>query len=131
MRTRAQGFTVIEIIFVALLLGAASVIFFVQKHDIQVQSRDNQRKTAINAMYYDLQKVFYPANGYYPSTISAKNLTAIDPSLFKDPNGITLGTAGSDYTYSPTDCTDNHCSAFSLQATLENQADYIKTNTDS
>lgn len=131
MRKRENGFTVIEIIFVILILGAASVIFFVQKHDIQIGSRDSDRKTAINAMFYDLKKVYYPANGSYPATISSSNLGAIDPSLFTDPNGKKLGTAGSNYTYTPTDCTDNNCTSFTLRANLENEADYVKTNTDS
>jgi Tfp pilus assembly protein PilE len=53
MRTRSKGFTVIEILFVVLVVGAASIIFFVQKHNIEVSARDAQRKTAINAMFYE------------------------------------------------------------------------------
>jgi hypothetical protein len=75
--------------------------------------------------------VYYPANGYYPSTVSSSNLTAIDPSLFTDPNNNKIGTAGSDYSYTPTNCVNNQCTAFTLRATLENEADYVKTNTDS
>lgn len=130
MRTRSNGFTVIELLFVALLLGAASVLFFVQKNDIKIASRDAERKTAINAMYYDLKKVYFPASGSYPASISTKNLTAVDPSLFADPDGKKLGTAGSDYTYTPTNCTDDKCSSFTLRATLEKEADYVKTSSD-
>jgi type II secretory pathway pseudopilin PulG len=131
MRTREKGFTVIEILFVALLLGAASVIFFVQKQNIEIASRDNSRKTAINAMYYDLKKVYFPSTGSYPSSVSKTNLTAVDPSLFTDPNGKVINTAGSDYTYTATDCTNNACAHFTLRATLENEADYVKTDLDS
>lgn len=131
MRTRSNGFTVIEILFVALLLAAASIVFFVQKQNIEIASRDNDRKTAINAIFYDLQKVYYPKYGYYPSVVNKSDMTAIDPSLLTDPNGKVLGTAGSDYTYTPTDCTNNECTGFTLRATLENEADYVKTNTDS
>ncbi len=126
MIKRTSGFTVIEIIFVILILGVASVLFFVQKNDIAVAARDQQRKTAINAMYYGLEEVFYKANHYYPETIDETNLPSVDPTLFTDPNGVKLGTAGSNYRYDATNCSDNKCQAYTLRTTLENEADYVK-----
>lgn len=123
-----QGFTVIEILFVIVLLATASIFFFVQKNDIETVARDDTRKTAINAMYYGLEEVFYPANKYYPQSISEDNLTSVDPNLFTDPNGIKLGEAGSDYTYYPTNCDDGKCKSYTIQAVLENEDDYKKTN---
>jgi Tfp pilus assembly protein PilE len=128
MKKKFGGFTVIELIFIIVLIGAASVIFFIQKNNIEVIARDNTEKTAINAMYYGLENVFYPANNYYPQTISSSNLKSVDTALFTDPKGIKLGAAGSTYTYSPTNCTDNRCKNYTLKATLTNEADYIKTN---
>ena len=43
--------------------------------------RDEQRKEALNAMYYALEEGFYAKNGYYPEKISEENLTVMDPSL--------------------------------------------------
>lgn len=128
MKKRSSGFTVIELILIIVVLGVASIIFFVQKNNIEVIARDNSEKTAINAMYYSLEEVFYPTNKYYPQTISSDNLTSVDPALFKDPNGVKLGTAGSTYTYSPTNCTDNKCKSYILKTTLTNEADYIKNS---
>lgn len=128
MQKRLGGFTVIELIFIIIILGVASIIFFVQKNNIQVIAQDNAKKTAINAMYYSLEEVFYPANKYYPRTINNDNLTSVDPDLFKDPNGVKLGTAGSAYTYSPTNCTDDKCKSYTLKATLTNEADYVKSS---
>lgn len=128
MKKRSSGFTVIELILIIVVLGVASIIFFVQKNNIEVIARDNSEKTAINAMYYSLEEVFYPTNKYYPQTISSDNLTSVDSALFKDPNGIKLGTAGSTYTYSPTNCTDNKCKSYILKTTLTNEADYIKNS---
>lgn len=124
----SNGFTVIELVFIVLLLGAASVLFFMQKNNIEVISQDNTKKTAINAMYYGLEEVFYPANKYYPQSISSDNLKSVDPTLFTDPNGIKIGTAGSAYTYSPTNCMENKCKSYTLKSTLANEADFIKTN---
>ncbi|MEI7917778.1 MAG: type II secretion system protein [Candidatus Saccharibacteria bacterium] len=128
MIKHSRGFTVIEILFVVVLIGAASIIFFIQKHNLSIVAQDNTSKTAINAMYYGLEEVFYPANQYYPQTISSSNLKSVDPSLFTDQNGIKLGAAGSTYTYSPTNCTDGKCKSYTLKTTLNKEADYTKTS---
>jgi len=125
---RSNGFTVIEILFVTVLIGVASVLFFVQKNHIEIMAHDDIKKVSINAMYYSLEEVFYPANKYYPQSISSDNLKSVDPDLFTDPEGIKIGTAGSAYTYSPTNCIDNKCKSYTLQSTLENEGDFIKTS---
>jgi hypothetical protein len=99
-----------------------------QKDNLVVVSHDNSKKTAINAMYYSLEEVFYPANGYYPQAINADNLKSVDPTLFTDPSGVIINTEGSAYTYSPTNCAENKCKSYTLKATLEKEADYIKTS---
>ncbi len=126
MSKRSRGFTVIELIFIVVLLAAASIIFFIQKNNLEVSARDNQRKEAINAMYYSLEKVYYPAHGYYPVSIDSATLPSVDPDSFTDPNGVKLGDANSDYRYSATNCTDNQCKSYTLRSTLENEADFVK-----
>jgi Tfp pilus assembly protein PilE len=126
MTKKLSGFTVIELIFIAVILGVASVLFFVQKNNIETTAQDSTKKTAINAMYYGLEEVFYPTNNYYPQTISTDNLKSVDPALFTDPAGVKLGSTGSAYTYSPTNCADNKCKSYTLKATLTNEADYVK-----
>jgi len=128
MTKRITGFTVIELLFVAVLVGLASVLFFVQKHNLEVVAQDDTKKTAINAMYYGLEEVFYPANKYYPQSISSDNLKSVDPALFTDPNGVIINTAGSAYTYSPTNCVDSKCKSYTLESTLENEDDFVKTS---
>jgi hypothetical protein len=128
MKKQVDGFTVIEILFIAVLLGAASIIFFVQKNNLEVISRDDARKTSINAIYYSLEEVFYPANKFYPQTVNSDNLKSLDPALFSDTDGTKIGDAGSTFTYEPTDCTDQKCKGYTLKTTLEKEADFIKTN---
>ena len=128
MDKRSNGFTVLEIFFVVLVIGIASIFFFVQKNNIAVSARDEQRKVSINAMYYGLEEVFYPTNKYYPTTIDENNLPSVDPALFTDPDKFILGESGSNYVYEPTDCKDGKCTAYTLRASLENEADFIKTN---
>lgn len=136
---RQSGFTVIELVFVVLLLGIASVIFFVQKNNIEVTARDTQRKTAINAMYYSLEEVYYKEHKSYPRTLDAAKLPSVDASLFTDPSGIKLGQTTvtvndskyqveSNYRYEPTNCIDDKCKSYTLRTTLENEDDFVKTS---
>lgn len=131
MNRHQRGFTVIELIVIIVLLGAASVLFFIQKNNLQVAANDQTRKVAINAMYYSLENVFYPANSYYPQSISSTILPSVDPTLFTDPKGHVVSTAGSDYSYMPTNCSDGHCKSYTLRAHMQNEADYIKDSKNS
>ncbi len=128
MMKRKDGFTVIELMFVILLVGFASILFFVQKGSVEASARDEKKKIAINAMYYSLEEVFYPAHDYYPQTIDSKTLLSVDPDLFKDSEGLSINTADSAYSYSPTNCDNGKCQNYKLKATLEKEGDYIKTN---
>lgn len=123
----SRGFTVIEVIVVVVLLAFAAVVFFVQKESVATAARDEQRKTAINAVYYSLEEVYFEENGYYPRTIEDTTLRSVDPELLKDPSGVMIGDADSDYRYEATDCIDNKCASYTLRTTLENEADYIKS----
>lgn len=123
-----RGFTVLELIIVVVFLAAAGTIFFVQKRDLEVGQRDSQRKTAINAIYYNLEDVYYAANHAYPEKLTADQLKGLDPSLLKDPEGVAVGDQKSDYSYEPKDCSDSKCKSYSLRANLEHEADYVKTS---
>lgn len=121
-----RGFTVIELVIVVVLLAAASLLFFSQKHQVEVAARDDSRKTAINAMYYSLEEVYFKENKSYPRTITSENLKSVDPELFKDPNGIAIGEGNSSYRYEAFDCNENACKGYTLRSTLEKEADFVK-----
>lgn len=126
---KQRGFTVIELLVIIVILIVGGWLFFSEKAGVDSVARDNQRKTAINAMYYNLEEVFYVKNGYYPSSIDSKTLRAMDPNLFNDPYGTAIGDTGSDYRYDATGCTtDGHCTGYSLRAIMEREADFVKTN---
>ncbi len=126
---KTSGFTVIELLVVIVVLAVGTWLFFSEKATVQAVQRDSQRKVAINAMYYSLEEVFYDKNHYYPQTIDSKTLRSVDPELFNDPNGIALGASGSDYRYETTGCTtDGHCTGYTLQASMEREGTYVKTN---
>lgn len=125
---KQQGFTVIEIIVVIAFLATIGVLFFIQRGNLAASQRDDQRKVAINAMYYSLEEVFYSKNGYYPTKIDSKTLLSVDPNLFSDPNGVKIGEPDSNYRYEGEACDGEKCKGYVLRADLEREDDYVKTN---
>ena len=124
-----KGFTVIELVVVLVLLSIGLALFVAQKSGVDGAARDDKRKTAINAMYYNLEEVYYTQNGYYPQTIDSKTLRAMDPALFTDPSGNKLGDALSSYRYEPADCSlDGKCKHYTLSSNLEREAEYTKSS---
>lgn len=123
-----KGFTILELCIVGVFCTLLVVLFFVQKANIDAMERDEDRKTAINAMYYALEESFYKENGYYPEAISEENIKVIDPALWTDPMGINLGAEGSSYSYMPANCENGKCKEYILKATLEKEDAYIKSN---
>lgn len=123
-----KGFTVLEVIVVAAFAGLLLIIGFVQKASVDAMNRDEQRKEAINAMYYALEEGFRAEKGFYPEKISEENLKMMDPQLFTDPWGVNLGDEGSNYSYTPANCENGQCREYTLRATLEKEQEYIKKN---
>ena len=123
-----RGFTVIELVIVVAVLAASSILFFIQKSSVESSGRDSERKTAINAMYYSLEEVYYKENKSYPRTLTTETLPSVDPELFTDPSGNKLGEADSDYRYTAIDCKDDRCKGYKLTSQLDKEADYTKKN---
>lgn len=123
-----KGFTVIEIVVVACFATLLLILFFVQKSNMDAMRRDEDRKTAINAMYYALEESFYPEHGYYPQFISEDNITVIDPALWTDPSGYNLGDPMSSYSYEAANCKEGKCQEYTLSSTLEKEDTYTKYN---
>lgn len=124
---QAKGFTVIELLVAVVFIIGVSVMFFIEKNQIEQARRDTQRKTSVNAMYYALEEVYYPQNHYYPSAIDSKVLRSVDPDLFNDPYGAKIGTEGSNLRYEPTGCsTDGKCTSYTIKSTMEREAEYVK-----
>jgi len=126
---QSRGFTVIELLFVLLLLGIGSWLFFSEKATVSATQRDSARKVAINSMYYNLEEVYYQQHTSYPASIDSKTLRAMDPALFTDPEGKKLGESGANYRYDGIGCTtDGACKGYKLSSSMEREGDYIKTN---
>jgi len=123
-----KAFTVIELLFLIVVSIIIGTLIWTQINNIEIAKRNDKRRSAINAMYYNLEEVYYPAHKSYPRTIDEKVLVAMDKNLFTDPNGVKLGSGKSNYRYEPTNCVDTTCGSYSLRSILESEQDYVKTS---
>lgn len=134
---KSDGFTIIELLVVVVLFFAMCGLFLYQKNTFEAAARDDKRRTDINTLYHNLEKVYYKAHDAYPDELTTKTLPAVQADTFKDPSGIainatritneTLGTTTrSTYTYEPLDCHDSQCNGYVLRADLEKEADYVR-----
>lgn len=123
---RQQAFTVIEIIIVAVFLITAGVVAFFQYERLLEQQADDQKKTAINAIYYSLEEGYFPTHQSYPEHIDKDTLPTMDSSLLTDPYDITLGEQDSAYRYEPKNCKDGQCRSYTLRTSLSHESDFVK-----
>jgi len=125
---KEAGFTVIELVIFFVILVVLGAFFWIQKVDLENSFDDQMRKTSINAIYHNLTEIYHAKNGYFPSTINAEKLTAIDPDLLIDPYGIALGEPGSDFSYEGVNCDNKgRCKDFILSSQMEKEATYTRT----
>ena len=89
--SQESGFTVIELVVVVVVFLFVGALVFLQINNLKIANQNDQRKTAINAMYYALEEVYYKQHTSYPSTLTSATLPSVDSTLFTDPDGFTLG----------------------------------------
>ena len=120
---RMSGFTIIELISAIVLICIIVGLVFLQKNNIDASTRDEQRKTAVNAIYYGLKEGYFPKNQSYPLEINSKTLPYIDPSSFTQ-----IGD-DSKYKidYQALNCEGVICQGFVIKTKLEKESNYQKT----
>lgn len=120
---KQRGFTTIELIVAIVALILIGSVFWMQKSNLEARDRDNDRKTAINAIYYNLEDIFYTKNNYYPQNLDA---TAISQATLKDPAGKLINSVDSTYRYESQGCSAGKCTGYTLRANLEREADFVR-----
>ncbi|MGO3702085.1 MAG: type II secretion system protein [Candidatus Saccharimonadales bacterium] len=139
---KQSGFTVIEVLVVAIVLISAGGLFLYQKNHIQATARDDRRKADINTIHHNLEKVYYAQHKAYPQHLDGATMPGIHPDTLKDPSGVSINetkegilgeteTAHSNYRYTPKDCNQEtgECKSYELHTMLEMEADYTKEST--
>jgi hypothetical protein len=124
---RRSGISLLEIFPLAIFLIAVGLLVWWQLLSAQARERDTTRKTAMNAIYYELKEIYYPEHKSYPQVLQVTGLKGIDPAYFKDPSGKVITDSSSNYRYEPTGCDGQTCTGFTLRTSLEQEADFVKS----
>lgn len=134
---RNQGFTIVEISVVLIVIGLIVSTVFIFIPDAAVRAEDKERQSDIDTMHARLEE-YYQDTGAYPSAITASSFARLDPEVLVDPSGQTIlnntpvatqadarATPNPDgssnhYTYTayPSACTTT-CSGYILKAYIE------------
>lgn len=146
LKQRNQGFTIVELLIVIVVIGILAALVITTYNGIQQKARNTERTTDINAVQGQLE-AYYAEKGTYPSTADlgtngannvtwiAANMKGLDKEALSDPNAnphdyslSNSGPVASKYDYEPLDAgllactTDNAadpCTSFKLIATYE------------
>ncbi|MCE7936221.1 prepilin-type N-terminal cleavage/methylation domain-containing protein [Candidatus Saccharibacteria bacterium CPR2] len=130
LKKSQEGFTIVELLIVIVVIGILAALVLTTFQGVQARARDTERKTDVNALHTHLE-VYYNDNGRYPTLaqVTTANLPGLDPEALNDPNGNAL-SANAPFAYvpAPTNCdnTNNDCTSYTLTATMEEEANYVK-----
>ena len=95
IKRRDQGFTIVELLIVIVVIGILAALVIVQFTNVQARARDSERKSDIRALQSKVAE-YYALNGYYP--VALTDIASLPADACKAPGGT--GTcAGGDYTY--------------------------------
>lgn len=146
-----QGFTIVELLIVIVVIGILAALVIVTYSGIQQKARDTERKTDINAQHGQVE-AYQAENGKYPTLANmqnrswvSSNLKGLDLAALQDPKWSSSIAACTDssslaidsnspqvdcYAYQPTpsgcDNTSTDCTGYTLTATLEGGGTYVK-----
>lgn len=132
-----NGYTIVEISVVMVIIGLLIGIVFIFVPDSQVRARDKERESDIDTLHGRLEE-YYQDKGAYPSSLSVATFPRLDPEVLLAPNGTSLrndtpvanqhtARASTDptanlqqysYTAYPTGCVNN-CVGYILKTYIE------------
>ena len=151
---KQNGFTVIELIIVIVVVGLLAAIVISTYSGIRVKERNSTRQRDIQVLQTRLE-AFYSQNGYYPSlqdinstSWRTKNMPNLNPSDMIDPSASIANVSNAKlaskpgpgvFSYQVTDSNgnscetkDTNCAKYTLTATFEGTVDgrksYVKQN---
>lgn len=159
LKKRNQGFTIVELLIVIVVIGILALLVITTYSGIQAKARNSKRQSDLNSIQTQLE-AYFQQNGNYPSYADlssaswvASNMKSLDINALIDPSSgsstATLvnsnnasGTAKK-YEYYPTDdtgssanceATDTTCSQYTLiaqyEGTVNGQTTFVKKNLD-
>lgn len=153
LKKRNQGFTIVELLIVIVVIGILALLVITTYSGIQQKARNQQRQSDLASLQTQLE-AFYQEKGYYPSRADmnsaswlATNIKSLDQQALVDPSNPTqsktlvAAPVAKSYSYNVTDSadascetTDTNCAKYELTATFEGTVNgsttAVKTNLD-
>lgn len=148
---KEQGFTIVELLIVIVVIGILAGLVITTYNGIQQKARNTERTTDLKTFQSQLE-AYYATNGRYPTntdlggtsasnvTFIAANLKGMDKETLRDPKGTaadySLNTGstvgGNKYTYNPSpascDNSATDCTSYVLTAVPEGGGSNIVYN---
>src|ERR1700757_1592993 len=98
LKKRNQGFTIVELLIVIVVIGILALLVITTYSGIQAKARNAKRQTDIQSLQTQLE-AFFSQNGYYPSladmnqtndaTWLTDNMKSLDQNALVDPSNPT------------------------------------------
>lgn len=142
---RQQGFTIVELLIVIVVIGILAALVITTFTGIQQKARNTERQTDIKALHGQVE-AYYAQQGKYPTlanlndgTWRTANMKGLDAEALKDPKGaaqtLVAAPAESAYAYAVTasdgtacDNSATDCAQYTLTATYEGGGTFAKSN---
>lgn len=144
LKTKQQGFTIVELLIVIVVIGILAALVITTFTGIQKKARDTERNTDIKALHGQVE-AYYATNTHYPSMANlndaswrSTNMKGLDQEALKDPKGtgytVAATASSSQYGYAVTNDANTSCEAdattctkYTLTANLEGGGTFSKT----
>src|ERR1700757_3903220 len=98
LKKRNQGFTIVELLIVIVVIGILALLVITTYSGIQAKARNSKRQTDIQALQTQIE-AFFSQNSYYPSLTDmnssawlATNMKSLDVNALIDPSNPTQST---------------------------------------
>jgi prepilin-type N-terminal cleavage/methylation domain-containing protein len=146
LKRKQQGFTIVELLIVIVVIGILAALVITTFTGIQQKARDTERTTDIKALQGQVE-AYFAQKGNYPSltdmnstSFRTTNMKGLDSEALKDPKGATqvLCATASNTCYGfsvhqsdgTTSCEsdDTACAQYTLTANLEGGGTFTKNN---
>ncbi len=153
LKKRNQGFTIVELLIVIVVIGILALLVITTYSGIQAKARNSKRQTDVQSLQTQLE-AFFSQNGYYPSLTDINssswlgtNMKSLDQNALIDPSNPTnsktllAAPAAKSYAYAVTNSSgtscesdDTTCAKYTLTAqyegTVNGATTYTKSNLD-